>query len=328
MGGVTSERAPAPLGIRPFSGRGLRLLVARTAGEFWQDRVMGLAAEAAFWQLLSMPPLLLAVLGMIGFFGGLLGDDTLASVEHTILAGAGRVMTPSAVRSVVQPAVESVLTRGRLDVASIGFLLSIWSGSTAMATFVNTITIAYDLREHRSAVKSRLLALVLYLGAVVAFVVILPALVLGPTLLQRLAPREVRAEVTAVVNASYWPVVILGSISLLTTLYHLAVPVRTKWVRALPGSLVALMIWLLGSLALRWYVGLVVRASSAYGSLSAPIAVLLFFYVTALAVLIGAELNAEIDKLWPSATTAAARQRGRLARLASGARQWIPMRRR
>lgn len=323
-GAVTSARVPAPLGFRPWSPRGIRLLVISTAKEFWQDRVLGLSAEAAFWALLSLPPLLLAVMGTIGFFGDALGPDTVAEVEQAILDGAERVLAPNAVQNVVRPAVQAVLSGGRLDVVSVGFLLSIWSGSSAMATYVNTITIAYDLREFRSALRSRLLALALYLGAVVAGIVLLPALVLGPDLLVRLAPDSWRDQVSTAVTASYWPVIVLGCIGLLTTLYHLSVPVRTTWLRALPGSVLAMGIWLLGSIGLRWYVGLVIRASSAYSSLSAPIAMLLFLYLTALAVLIGAELNAEIDKLWPSPATAAARDRSRFSRLASGARRWVP----
>lgn len=302
---------------------GLRRLVVRTAKEFWEDRVLGLAAEAAFWQLLSLPPLLLALLGSIGYLGDAFGAADVASVERGVLDAAARLLTPGAVRTLAEP-VHAVLTDKRPDVISIGFLLSLWTGSTAMSTFVNTITIAYDLRDCRSAVRSRLLALQLYLGFVAGGIVVLPALVLGPGLLVRLAPHEVHPQVSAIVTAAYWPVVVLGSLGLLATLYHLSVPVRTRWTRALPGATVALVIWLLGSEALRAYVAFVVRASSAYSSLSAPIAVLLFFYVTALAVLIGAELNAEIDKLWPERETAAARERGRFGRLTAGARRLLP----
>lgn len=303
---------------------GLRLLVVGTAREFWADRVLGLSAEAAFWALLSLPPLLLAVMGSIGFLGGLLGPDTVTDVQRVILDGARRVLAPNAVSNVVAPAVSGVLEAGRLDVVSIGFVLSLWSGSTAMSTYVNTITIAYDLRDYRSAIRSRLLALGLYLGAVVVGIVILPALVLGPTLIVRLSPAAARASTRSLTTILYWPTVVCGCLALLATLYHLAVPVRTNWWRALPGSILAMICWLVGSIGLRWYVGLVVRASSAYSSLSATIAVLLFLYVTALAVLLGAEVNAEIDRLWPSPTTAAARERGKLARMASGARRWVP----
>jgi membrane protein len=203
--------------------------------------------------------------------------------------------------------VQAVLSRGRPDVVSIGFVLALWSGSTAMSDFVNTITIAYDLRDCRSAVRSRLLALGLYLGFVACGIVILPAVALGPKLIVQLAPDTYRHTVSTLVSTVYWPVVVIGSLGLLATLYHLAVPVRTTWRRALPGAVLAFGLWLLGSYLLRLYLSLVFGAESTYGSLSAPIAVLLFFYVTALAVLVGAELNAEIDKLWPSVATAQAR---------------------
>ncbi len=290
------------------------LLVRRTAVEFWKDRVLGLSAEAAFWQLLSLPPVLLAVMGTIGYFGPQLGPENLAQVENSILRAAQSVISPRAIDELVRPGLHSLLTNGRADVISIGFLFALWTGSTAMATFVNTITIAYDLRDCRSAVKSRLLALWLFLGQVLLGIVVLPALVLGPGLLERLVPRSAHATIHLVIVTAYWPVVVIGSLVALTTLYHLAIPVRTRWLRGFPGAVLALLMWLAGSFGLRLYVTLVIRSQSAYASLSAPIAVLLFFYVTALAVLAGAELNAEIDKLWPARTTARLRDRLRRGR--------------
>ena len=94
----------------------------------------------------------------------------------------------------------------------------------------------------------------------------------------------------------------------LTSLYHVSVPVRTPWRRDLPGAAVALVIWIVGSVLLRIYLDTSVDSTSAYGSLAAPIAVLFWLYVTALAVLIGAGLNAVVDKLWPFVPTARARR--------------------
>ena len=299
--------------VPPLRSRaGVWLAVRRTAIEFWKDRVLGLSAEAAFWQLLSLPPVLLAVMGTIGYFGPQLGADNLAEVENSILRAAESVVSPKAINELVRPGLHNLLTNGRADVISIGFLLALWTGSTAMATFVNTITIAYDLRDCRSAVKSRLLALVLFLGQAALGVVLLPALILGPGILERLAPASAHQTLHLIVVSAYWPVVVLGSLMALATLYHLAVPARTRWTRGLPGAVLAVTLWLLGSFGLRLYLTFVIRAQSAYGSLAAPIAVLLFFYITALAVLAGAELNAEIDKLWPSPATA--RMRSRLRR--------------
>jgi membrane protein len=85
----------------------------------------------------------------------------------------------------------------------------------------------------------------------------------------------------------------------LNTLYHLSVPVRTPWVSDLPGSFLALSIWILGSFVLRWVLQSTVGGTSIYGPLAAPIAVLMWLYMTAIAVLIGAALNAVVDRLWP-----------------------------
>jgi membrane protein len=294
----------------PAGGR-LRVtwsLVRSTGARAWNDRVLGLAAEAGFWQLLSLPSFLLGVLGVIGYFSGHLGPDDIRSLEDAIVRGLKHVVVPSAVDSTVRPALDRILHNGRADVVSIGFVLSLWTGSSAMATFVNTITIAYGLRHMRGAVSSRLLALRLYIGFVFVGIVLLPMLVLGPSLITKLAPKDWRHAVHWVTLIGYWPVVVLISLALLATLYHLAVPVRTPWRRALPGAMAALTLWVIGSALLRFWLEWAFRSTATYGPLSAPVAVLFFLYLTALAILLGAELNAEIDRLWPLQVTAQARQ--------------------
>ncbi|WP_235486902.1 YhjD/YihY/BrkB family envelope integrity protein, partial [Frankia sp. AvcI1] len=94
----------------------------------------------------------------------------------------------------------------------------------------------------------------------------------------------------------FWPVVGLVALTMLTSLYHLSLPVRRPWWRALPGATLALVCWLVGSDVLRLYLEIVFSHELVYGSLGAPVAALLFFYITALAVLLGAELNAALDE--------------------------------
>jgi membrane protein len=295
----------------PARGRGIGViwrLIASTLGRAWRDRVLGLAAEAGFWQLLSLPSMLLAVVGIIGFFSGSLGADTIHDIEDAILRGAKHVIVPSAVDSTVKPALDRILAGGRADVVSISFVVSLWTGSSAMATYVNTITIAYGLRQHRNAVRSRILALLLYMAFVVVGVVLLPLLVLGPGLIIRISPHNWHHTMHVIVSIGYWPVVVLITMSLLATLYHLSVPVRTPWRRALPGAVVGLLVWVAGSIVLRIWLIWAFRSTATYGPLSAPVAVLIFLYLTALAILIGAELNAEIDRLWPLKATTEARR--------------------
>ena len=295
----------------PARGRGIGVvwrLVASTVARAWHDRVLGLAAEAGFWQLLSLPSMLLGIVGIIGFFSGSLGPATIHDIEDAILRGARHVIVPSAVDSTVKPALDRILAGGRADVVSISFMVSLWTGSSAMATYVNTITIAYGLRHHRHAVRSRMLALVLYIAFVVAGVVLLPLLVLGPGLIVRLTPKNWHHAMHIILSIGYWPVVVLITLSLLATLYHLSVPVRTPWRRALPGAVVGLILWVAGSFVLRIWLTWAFRSTATYGPLSAPVAVLVFLYLTALAILLGAELNAEIDRLWPLRATTEARR--------------------
>jgi membrane protein len=271
-------------------------VAGRAASNAWRDRVLGLAAEAGFWQLLSLPPLLLGMLGAIGYVTDALGSDAVNSIRDSLLHSADDLLTPDVVDDVVRPTINQILSHGRPDVISIGFVLSLWTGSTAMATFVNTITIAYGQRDLRSAVRSRLLALRLYVAQVLTGVIILPALVLGPGILADLVHARRHPMIRWLLEEAFWPVVALLAMAMLSTLYHLALPRRRPWRRALPGASFALVGWLVGSYLLRFYLERVFGSELVYGSLAAPAAALLFFYVTALAVLLGAELNAALDQ--------------------------------
>lgn len=285
-------------------------VAAATARNAWRHRVLGLSAEAGFWQLLSLPSAVLGLLGTIGYLSEFIGQATVDKIEAKLLEASAGVLTPDTVTTVVRPTLNAVLNEGRASVISIGFLLSLWSGSSAMATFVNTISIAYDQRDMRGAVRARLLALGLYVASMAAGVVLLPTLVAGPVLLGRIPAIAHTAWLSSLVTISYWPVV--GGLSLiaLISLYHLAPPVRQRWRWAAPGALAAVGLWFVGSYGLRAYVSSVFGHTLKTGALGAPVAVLLFFYVTALAVLLGAELNAEISRrrglLPPASPTAPA----------------------
>jgi membrane protein len=291
-----------------MSNRSARTLASRTIARAWNDRVLGLSAEAAFWQLLSMPSLLLAVLAALGYFSALAGSDTVDEVQQNLLNAFSRAFSAEVVDQLIAPVVQQVLREGRAGVVSVSFVLALWAGSSATATFVNTITIAYGMRDLRGAVRSRLLALGIYLGSIVVGVTVLPALVLGPTVLPKLFPTNVRRTADQVITAAYWPAVIVLLLLGLTSLYHLAPPRRLPWRRGLPGAILALVIFVAGSTGLREYITFIVAHNHAYGTLAAPIAALLFFYLLALGVLLGAELNAEIEQRSP--TTGRDRGRG------------------
>lgn len=277
-------------------------VVRGTSISAFRYRVTGLAAEAAFFTLLSLPPLVLGLIGTLGHFRSMLGADTVSDIRSWVIQRSQTVLTEQSVNTAVKPLLDDVLRGGRFDVVSLSFLLSLWAGSRALNVYVDTITIAYGLSGVRGVIRTRLRAFVLYIGGIGVGLIVIPVLVAGPTLVLHWLPESAR-----VVDVLYWPVLIVVSVLFLALLYYLSVPVRTAWWRGVPGGCVALAIWVLGSLILRLYLSGSTSGVTVYGSLGAAIAILAWLYVTALAVLIGAALNAEIDKLWPGEYTARAR---------------------
>ncbi|MEW1690004.1 YihY/virulence factor BrkB family protein [Streptomyces sp. NPDC091265] len=277
-------------------------LLKDTVNSCMEYRILGLAAEAAFFTLLSLPPLLLGLIGLLGYVDEWTSTTTVASIENNILSAAQTVLSQRGVNDFAKPLLADVTTGARPDVISIGFAIALWSGSRAVNVFIDTITVMYGLDGQRGIVKTRMLAFLLYVVALLLGAVVLPLLVVGPDRVVEFIPWG-----TELISVLYWPLVILLSISFLTTLYHVSVPVRSPWIEDTPGALMALAIWVLGSFVLRIYLTSTVEGPTIYGSLAAPIAVLLWIGISAFAVLVGAAVNAAIDRVWPSVATAAAR---------------------
>ncbi|MGD3108191.1 YihY/virulence factor BrkB family protein [Streptomyces sp. YGL11-2] len=289
------------------------LLLKDIVASCMEYRVTGLAAEAAFWCLLSLPPLILGLVGVLGYTEPWIGHATIDGVRAHILHASGTVLSSRGVDEIARPLLNDVFTGRRPDVISLGFAIALWSGSRAVNVFVDTITIMYGLDGRRGIVRTRLLSFVLYLAALAAGMVALPLMVAGPDAVAGWLP-----DGEDIIRALYWPVVLILSIAFLTTLYHVSVPVRSPWREDIPGAVVALAMWLLGSFLLRLYLTAAVEGPTIYGSLAAPVAVLLWIGVSAFAVLVGAAMNAALDRVWPSAGTAAARAQNARARKGAG----------
>ncbi|MCX4984230.1 YihY/virulence factor BrkB family protein [Streptomyces sp. NBC_00250] len=290
------------------------LLLKDTVNSCIEYRILGLAAEAAFFTLLSLPPLLLGLIALLGYADDWTNTDTVASIEENILRAAGTVLSDRGVRDIAKPLLDDVTQGKRPELVSLGFAIALWSGSRAVNVFIDTITVMYGLDGHRGIVKTRLLAFLLYIVALIIGAVVLPLAVVGPDRVVELVPWG-----TEVVSVLYWPAVTLLSVAFLTTLYHVSVPVRSPWIEDIPGALVALGMWVLGSFLLRIYLTSQVEGPTIYGSLAAPIAVLLWIGISAFAVLVGAAVNAAIDRVWPSVATAAAREANERARAVQAA---------
>jgi membrane protein len=279
-------RSPAVLG--------LWALIRETVSVCLRYRVTGLASEAGFFALLSLPPLILGLVGGVGYLSGALGPDTVGRVTAQVETFATRIFTAETVSSTIVPTIQDVLNRGRLDVVSVAFLLSLWSGSRVLNVFIDTIAIMYGQGGQRGIVRTRALSFTLYTAAVVVGAVVLPLVLLGPSLLADLLPSRADFLLTL-----YWPVVTLLTLASLASLYHVSTPIRTSWRRDLPGAVLAMILWVLASFAVRQVIGASTGGTSIYGPLAAAITVLIWLYCLALAVLIGASLNAASRHLWP-----------------------------
>jgi membrane protein len=289
----TSEPLEAAPRALTWTGRVWRV-IAETGSTCVRYRVTGLAAEAAFFGVLSLPPLLFGLVGAIGFIVGTLDIRTISGFREQLLDLSSRALTPDVVNNVIEPTLDDVLSRGSAAVISIGFLIALWAGSRALNVFVDTITIMYGMAGKRGIVRTRALSFVLYVVFLIAGVVVLPLILAGPTLVDRVLPASLDF-----IAALYWPFVLLGSACMLATLYHLSVPVRTRWRADLPGAAITVAMWVGGSVLLRLVLSKSIGTPTIYGPLAAPIAFLIWLYVISIAVLIGAAFNSALDEVFP-----------------------------
>src|SRR5438067_1739601 len=190
---------------KPVRNRPLRL-ISRTLAKAWEGNIFSESAETAFWQTLSLPPLLLGLLGSLGFMGNWFGAGFVTTVHDKIISFCHRVFTPNVVSQIIEPTVDDILRTGKGEIVSIGFLISLWAGSSAMSSFVDAITVAHGQYGVRHEVWQRIFALLLYLAGLVLLVVGLPLIAIGPDLLTQFFPVSWRPTVTDWVSALYYPV--------------------------------------------------------------------------------------------------------------------------
>ena len=279
-------------------------LTKETTAICFRYRVTGLAAEAGFFALLSLPPLVLGLVGSINYVATWIGQDVVDETQDRILDGSRDIFTSEVVTDVIAKTLDDVIAGDRFDLVSIGFLIALWSGSRALNVFIDTCSIMYGLGGMRGIIRTRALSFSLYVVVLLVGIVVIPLVLAGPTLLGRVLPDQVEF-----LNSMYWPVATLLSVLSLTSLYHVSVPVRTPWRRDLPGALLAIAIWFLGSYVVRWIIGKSVGGASIYGPLATPIVLLIWMYVISIAVLIGAALNAAVETEWPHRDVVEARRR-------------------
>ena len=285
--------------VRDTRHRSIRV-IGRTVAKSWSDSLFRLSAEGAFWSALSTAPLLLALLGLVGFVGRWFGPDAIDAVQQQVLTLLHGIFSSEVVDNLLAANVTAMLHNGQADLVSVGFFISLWAGSSAISSFVESITIAYGQYEVRHPVAERLFALGLYLIALVGGTLTLPLLAIGPEALTNLFPAVIRAQASTIITIAYYPGMVVALVLMLATLYKVAPQHKHPWRRGIPGAALATVVFVVASLGLRIYVSYVYTHGLTYGALATPITFLLFYYMMSLAIVLGAQFNNATLEYFPA----------------------------
>ncbi|GLE53684.1 YihY/virulence factor BrkB family protein [Mycobacterium montefiorense] len=280
-------------------------IALRTLTKSWDDSIFSESAQAGFWSALSTPPLLLGMLGSLAYVAPLFGPDALPSIEKSAISAAHSLFSSSVVNEIIEPTVRDITAHARGEVVSLGFLLSLWAGSSAVSSFVDSVVEAHDQTPLRHPVRQRLFALFLYVVGLVSTVVAAPVLVVGP----RKVSEHIPDGLANVLHYGYYPALVLGLMTGVVILYRVSLPEPLPTHRLVLGAVLATFVFVTATLGLRVYLRWITSTGYTYGALSTPIAFLLFAFFGGFAIMLGAELNAAIQEEFPAPRTHAHRLR-------------------
>jgi membrane protein len=275
---------------------GVGSVLSRTMRSARRDHVGGTAAELAFFLLLSIPPAILILAGLAGYVGDLLGANVQRSMKDAIIEGLGRFLQPATMNDFVVPAVKDLFARGRADILSVGAVLAVWSVSRVTNIFMRASDLAFGRTDDLAPWRRRLAALGITFGGLVVAAFALPIIVAGPRFGEAIANHTpLPPGFEGVWRVLYWPVAGLLGVALLAWLFHVASGRGSRWRSHLPGAGLAAGVWIVAAGGLRIYADAALGKGSAFGPLGAPIISLLWLYLSAVALLIGVHLNAQIS---------------------------------
>jgi membrane protein len=281
-------------------------LAKRVWKETMEDRVFGRAAELSYYFLLALFPLLLFLMSIAGIA---LGEGT--ETRQQLFDYLARIMPPSAFQ-LVKGTITEVSAGSSGGKISFGVLAALWAASNGMSAITESLNVAYDVEESRPWWKARLVAI----GLTIALsVLILSALLLviagshiGTTLGGYLGYSSAFATAWSIIQ---WPVVFAFMILAFALIYYFAPDLRRQaWHWLTPGAAIGVVLWLLVSLAFRIYLQYFDSYNKTYGSLGAVIILMLWLYFTGIAVLIGGEINSEIENAAAEQGAPEAKERG------------------
>ena len=279
--------------LRDLSFRDWRAIFVRAFKGFLDDNGTMLASALAYSTFFAIPSVLLVTVGVF-----------------TLLVGPGTISTLMAHFSHVMPAQATSLLGGSLQqldqhpstgiaMTVIGFLLALWSTTGAMTTYMTAINLAYDRNDQRPFVRKRLVAVELVAVIGIAFLLVAVLLIFGPPLEQLVAAHAgpISGEIGWIWWIAQWPILLTGLLAAFATLLYLGPDVEhPRWYFVSPGSLFAVVVWLAASGAFAFYTSAFSSYNKTWGSLAAVIVMLTWLWLAAIALLLGAEINAEAER--------------------------------
>jgi membrane protein len=266
-----------------------REILKRTIYEsFWKDNCLSMAAQLAYYFFFALFPTLLFLVAVASYF-------PVTTLIDDMFRTLGGFLPPEALQLITEQIVK-ISNSKDAGLMSLGVLLAVSSSSAAMTAIIDTVNRAYGIEERRPWWKVRLTAMALTVGVAIFILASFALLLTGPTLATRLA------DIWGLGPAFewgwkilQWPLIfIMVSVSI-AFIYRFAPDVEQEWVWLTPGSMLATTLWLLASLGFKYYVANWGSYTETYGLLGAVMILLLWFYISGLVILIGAEMNVEIE---------------------------------
>jgi membrane protein len=292
----SSDRGRTADSPRQVPARGWKDVLVRVKEESKKDHVMLLSAGVAFFGLLALVPALVALLSIYGLVAD---PDRIDDQLVDALSAA-----PAEVRDLISQQVRDIgdASSGALIAVIGGILLALWSASSGMKNLIEAINQAYDEDESRGFIKVRGLSLAFTIGALLFLIVAFTAIALLPSLM---ASSSLGSAGRILASVARFVLLFFGLLAGLAVLYRYA-PDReaAKWSWVSPGAIFASVLWIVGSLLFSIYAANFGTYNETYGALGAVVVVMLWLLLTALAIILGAELNSELERQTARDTTA------------------------
>lgn len=271
-----------------LSGVSWKEVAKRTWAEILEDDVFGRAAQLAYYFFLALFPFLICVIASLSVFGT---ADRGRALLFQFFANA---LPPSASDLINRTFDEIIRSSGPLKM-SFGIVASLWSASMGMAAVIDTLNAAYHAKETRSLLKQYAVATGLTVAIALLMVIAVAILIFGNAILNALAPGNIVAIAWKIAQ---WPLVLALILLAFAITYYFAPAVTIReWHWVTPGAIMGVLLWLAVSSGLRIYLHFFNTYNAAYGSLGAVIVLLLWFYLSGIAVLSGAVLNGVLQNL-------------------------------